>query len=222
MNRRARFLLGAAAIAAVALGAWLSSPDGTLRWLAGLSSDPVRFGAVLLALSLVRPFLAWPTTLLAVGAGYGYGAAGIGVALALMVVTSLVPYSLARRTGGGGRLSDAGERFVDDAGTVRSVAASRLLPAPSDVVSVGAGAANVPLRPFLVGTALGELPWAAGGALAGASLDALTADSLSSAIDVRLVAAAALLAALLLAGPAYRFLRGDDSRLGRVFGRGWR
>ncbi len=208
-------LVGGLLVAAVAIAAWAASPDGTLRWLARLAADPVRFAAVLLALSLVRPFLAWPTILLAVAAGYGYGLPGIAVGTALMVVTSVLPYWLARRAGGG-RIGDAGERFVDGAGTVRSVAASRLFPAPSDVVSVGAGAARVPFRAFLVGTALGELPWAIAGAVAGASLDSLTAESLSEAVDPRLAALAALVGVLLLAGPVYRHVSGDDRAFGGV------
>ncbi|MFB6131417.1 MAG: VTT domain-containing protein, partial [Salinigranum sp.] len=182
--------------------------------LAWLAADPVRFGVALLALALVRPLFAWPTTLLAVAAGYGYGPAGFPLALALIVLTSVPPYLVARRIRSPGtllgRAADAGARFVDAAGGTRSVTASRLIPAPSDVVSVAAGAAGVALVPFVVGTALGEVPWAVAGILAGSSFDTLSTGSLAAVVDPRLVVAAVLAGVLLLAPPAYRHLVGDD------------
>jgi uncharacterized membrane protein YdjX (TVP38/TMEM64 family) len=212
MNRRSRLLAGLALLA-VAAAAALSSPGPVLSRLAWLAADPLRFGAALVALAMVRPLLAWPTTLLAVAAGYGYGTAGLPLALALIVLTSVPPYLLARRVRSAGaaveRAAAVGEGFVDAAGGVRSVTASRLLPAPSDVVSVGAGAANVTLGPFVVGTALGEVPWATAGVLAGASLESPSGASLAGVFDPRLVVAGALAAALALAPPAYRYLAGD-------------
>jgi uncharacterized membrane protein YdjX (TVP38/TMEM64 family) len=74
---------------------------------------------------------------------------------------------------------------------------------PSDVISVSAGAAGVRLRPFLVGTAVGELPWVVVGVAVGVSLDRLAAGSLA-AVDPTVLVAMAGLGALLLAGPVYR------------------
>ncbi|MFC4357550.1 VTT domain-containing protein [Halobium salinum] len=211
MNRRTRLAAGVATLALVALLAWLVSPAvalSGLRWLAG---RPALFGLVLLVLAVVRPFLAWPTTLLAVAAGYGYGLAGFPVALGLMTITAVPPYGFGRRARGqGGRVSATAERFVAETGGVRSVAATRLLPAPSDVVSVAAGVAGVRLRALLVGTALGEVPWAALGTLAGATVGTLTAGTLARVADPRVVVGAATLGALALAGPVYRMVRATE------------
>ncbi|WP_313694600.1 TVP38/TMEM64 family protein [Halorarum halobium] len=212
MNRRA---VAAGLLVALALAAaWLSSPDLLLSRLAWLTADPLRFAVALLLLAAVRPVLAWPTSLLAVLAGYGYGLAGAPFALLLITLTSVPPYLLALRGRDGwgeGRASvlarraaEAGERAVSVAGGFRSVAASRLVPTPSDAVSVAAGLAGVRLRPFLAGTAVGEVPWAVAGTVAGASAGRLAAGGVSAVFDPRLVVAAALAGLLLLAGPAFR------------------
>jgi uncharacterized membrane protein YdjX (TVP38/TMEM64 family) len=201
MDRSDRTLVGAAALV-VAAGVLLASPGMALARLAWLAADPVRFGLACVALALVRPLLAWPATVLGVAAGFGFGVAGAPFAVVLFVLTAVPPYLFARRVGGGGRVAAAGRRLTAAAGDLRSVTATRLLPAPSDAISLGAGAAGVPARPFLLGTALGEAPWAVAGTLAGASLSSLAAGRL--AVDLGLVAAAGAVALLLLAGPAYR------------------
>jgi uncharacterized membrane protein YdjX (TVP38/TMEM64 family) len=207
MDRRARAALGVGVALLVALGAWLTSPRALLAHLAWFAADPWRLGAALCLLALVRPLLAWPTTLLAVVAGYGYGVAALPLALALIVLTSLPPFWFARRNRGGGRFSVAGERVVDRAGDLRSVVISRLLPAPSDVVSAAAGVAGVRTRQFALGTAVGELPWATAGVLAGASLVDVANAGLSAAVDPRLVAAMLLVALGLAARPAYEYAK---------------
>lgn len=215
--RRAQLLAGVALPAAL-VAAWLVSPAAVAMRLSWLAADPTRFGAALLALAVVRPLFLWPTTLLALGAGYGYGVAGAPVALVLIVLTSVPPYLLARRLRSGGRLSAAGARLVDATGDLRSVTASRLLPAPSDVVSAAAGVAGVPLGAFIAGTALGEVPWAVAGAFAGASAASLDGASLSSAVDWRLFVATALAGLLLLARPTYRYVVGAGGRIGADVG----
>ena len=212
MNRRTRLALGVCTLLVVAVAALLTSPAAVLERLSWLAANPLLFAAVLLAVSVVRPFLAWPTTLLAVAAGYGFGlVGGTAFALLLMTVTALPPFLLARRArgSGSGRLIAASEGFVRRTGDVRSVAASRFLPAPSDVVSVAAGVANVAVGPFLLGTAVGELPWAVAGVLVGSSLDGLSAGSLAAVVDTRLVLAIAVLGVVGLAGPVYRHVVGD-------------
>ncbi|MGQ4554885.1 VTT domain-containing protein [Halobellus sp. GM3] len=199
---RARLVAGAA-LAFVLAAALVTSPDAVLARAAWLVADPVRLVAATIALAAVRPLLAWPTTLLAVLLGYGLGPASFPLALALVALTSVPPFLLARRYGRGGGLAAAGESFVDRAGGVRSVVASRLVPAPSDVVSVAAGVAGVRLSTFLLGTAIGEIPWVLAGVLAGASAESLAAGDLAGATDLRLVAAASLLAALLVGPTAY-------------------
>ncbi len=61
--------------------------------------------------------------------------------------------------------------------------------------------------PFVVGSAVGELPWAVAGTVAGASAGRIATDGLASVFDPWLVAAAGLAGLLLLAGPAYRHYR---------------
>lgn len=221
MNRRfavVGYVAAGAAVAVAAAVAWLASPAAVLARLSLLADDPLRFGVALLALTAVRPLLAWPTTLLAVAVGFGYGWAGVPLGVALLVVTAVLPYRLARagrvRARGAfraaDRLCDAGERLATAAGGVRAVAATRLLPLPSDAVSVGAGAVGIRRRPFLVGTALGELPWVVVGVAVGVSLDRLTAGNLSVVDPTALVAMAGV-GALLLAGPVYRTVVGEGS-----------
>lgn len=187
----------------VAAAAALLSPDAVLSRAAWVAADPVRLVVALLALAVVRPLVAWPTTLLALVAGFGFGLPGLPFAIALIVLTSVPPFLFARRYGRTGRLAAAGESFVERTGDLRSVVFSRLVPAPSDVVSVAAGVAGVRLRPFVVGTAVGETPWAVAGVLAGASAETLATGDLTGAVDVRLAVAAAVAAALLLAPTAY-------------------
>ncbi|GAB6880457.1 VTT domain-containing protein [Halorubrum gandharaense] len=214
--------------AAVALAALLVSPDAALATLTWLAADPVRFAVVLLAVAVVRPFLAWPTTLVAVAVGFGYGWPGVPFGVLLLTLTALPPYYLARAgrasvldadgerdaddeeapagTGRGARASASAERLVGVAGGTRTVAATRLLPLPSDAISLGAGVANVRLRPFLAGTALGELPWVVAGVAVGVSADRIVAGDLSG-LDPTLLAGMAGVGILLLAGPAYRAYR---------------
>ncbi|MFB6126832.1 MAG: TVP38/TMEM64 family protein [Halolamina sp.] len=200
--------------AVVVAGAVFTSPSWVLSRAAWLAADPWRLLGALSLIAAVRPFLAWPVTLLAVVAGYGYGLGGVAVAAVLMPLTSVPPYLIARRTGptwAPGRLRTAGRRAVDVAGGVRGIAASRLLPIPSDVVSVAAGVADVRLVPFVLGSAVGELPWAIAGALAGRSLDRLLRKGLDAVFSFELVGAGAVVGVALLLGPAYEHFVADDA-----------
>lgn len=205
-----RLLAGGVVLAVVALGAWLTSPATALARLEWLAADPLRFGLALLVVAAVRPFLAWPTTALAVAVGYGYGWAGVPFGVLLITLTALPPYALARKGRGGGRVARAGERVVGVAGGTRTVVASRLLPTPSDAISVGAGVARVPLRSFLIGTAVGELPWVVVGVAVGVSTDRLLAGDLS-VVDPVLIVGMLAGAVLLLAGPCYRAYQSRES-----------
>ncbi len=218
MNRR--YVALGAVVAVVAVTALSISPDRGLSALTWLAADPVRFAAALLAVSIVRPFLAWPTTLVAVAVGFGFGWPGVPVGVLLLTLTALPPYYLARLgradpsadDGIGGRIAATGEQFVSVAGESRTVAATRLLPMPSDAISVGAGVAGVRLRPFLLGTAVGELPWVVAGVAIGVSADRLARGDLSG-LDPTLFVGMAGAAVLLLVGPfyrAYRRCRGTD------------
>jgi uncharacterized membrane protein YdjX (TVP38/TMEM64 family) len=198
----------AVALAVVATAALLVAPEAALTRLSWLAADPLRYGLACLALAVVRPLVAWPTTLLAVAVGFGYGITGLPFALALVVLTGLGPYAFARRVGGSGRVAAAGRRVTDVTGDLRAVVAARLLPAPSDATSFALGATGVPPRPYLFGTAVGEAPWTLAGVLAGASLGSLrTRGDLGTVVGPRLAVAATLVAGLVLAGPALRAYR---------------
>ncbi|SDG21322.1 Uncharacterized membrane protein YdjX, TVP38/TMEM64 family, SNARE-associated domain [Halorubrum xinjiangense] len=229
MNRRAtlgRYAVAGLVVAALAALGLAVSPEAALSRLRWLATDPLRFGLAVVALAAVRPLLAWPTTLLAVAVGFGYGWSGTPFALALVVGTALPPYALAQagrlrlrddaevegRSGVADRFCRAGERFAAESGSVRAVAGTRLLPLPSDAVTVGAAAADVRTRPFLVGTALGELPWVLSGVAVGVSLDRLAAAD-GSLVDPTVLLGMAAVGALVLAGPLYRtFLRPDGAQ----------
>jgi uncharacterized membrane protein YdjX (TVP38/TMEM64 family) len=206
MDRRVRLVAGVGLVCLVAVLAGASSPSWVLGRLTWVAADPIRLTAALVAVAVVRPLFAWPTTLLAVVAGYGLGLAGVPLALGLVVLTSLPPYWLAGRGTGDGRVAAAGERLVAETGDLRGVVGSRLLPLPSDVVSAGAGVAGVSTRAFALGTAVGEVPWVTAGVVAGDSVATLRTASLSAAMDPSAVAGAAALAALIFAGPVYRLL----------------
>lgn len=206
-TRRQVVGLGLAGGAVLALSLALS-PSRFLSSLVALGDDPLAFGLVLVALAVVRPFLAWPVGVLAGLAGYVLGLAGLPVAFAVVVLTTLPPYVLARTTRPtGGVLGWAGETgaaLFATTGDTRGVLAARLAPVPTDVVSYGAGLARVRPRPYLVGTAIGEVPWVVASVVAGSSMERLTTEGLSAGLP--LVVGAAAVATLLLAGPVYERL----------------
>lgn len=169
------------------------------------------FPLLLVGLYLLRPFVAWPITLLSALVGYRYGlAVGLPVALVGAVFTSLPPYLAGRwleRDGGLlGRLAAGSERFFAGVGDLRGLVAARLAPTPAEATSTAAGAARVSLPVFVAGTLVGELPWTVAAVLAGDSLARFDPGALDP--DPRLVLAGVVAAALLLAGPAYRYLSG--------------
>lgn len=214
MRRRWRLAAGIALAGVVVAAALLTSPRMVLDRLVWLTADPVRLAIALLVLTVVRPFLAWPTTLLALLAGYGYGLLGIPIALALLVLTGFPPYLLARYGRAGGPISSAGERVVDATGDVRAIVISRLLPTPSDAVSVAAGLAGVAAGPFALGTLLGELPWAIAGVLVGDAADRVISEGLGAVLDPRILVAMVLIALALSVRPLLGWLRTRESGSG--------
>lgn len=208
MERR-RVIAGATLLLAVGAMAVFTSPSAALDHLRRLAADPFRYGLACLALAAIRPLVAWPVTLIAVAVGFGFGVRAVPLALGLMVLTSLPPYFVARQLGGESRVADLGERIADAAGGTRVIVASRFLPTPSDAISAAAGVGGIRPAAFVLGTVVGETPWAVAGTLAGASLESLVDGSVQ--FDVRLIVAAGLTALLLLAAPAYRYYRDRNS-----------
>ncbi|WP_135535735.1 MULTISPECIES: TVP38/TMEM64 family protein [Halostella] len=209
-----RTVAGFVLLGAVVAAGLFSSPEATLRAASRAAADPFLFAVVLVCLYLARPFVAWPTTAVAIVVGYGYGIAlGVPVALAGAVLTSMPPFLGVRRFAGDagfwGRLGDAGDRFFDSAGHVRGVTVARLLPVPADAVTCAAAASGVSLPAFAVGTVLGELPWTVAAVAVGSSAERVATQGLGE-VGFPVVVAAVAAAGLLLAGPAYQYFGESD------------
>lgn len=203
-----RQLLGASLLLSIGvLAATLLSPATVVGILESLAGDPAAFGAVLLAVYVARPFLLWPVSSIAIVLGFLYEpVVALPVALVGAAVTGLPPFLIARYAdadvGVFASLSDAGRRIVGSVGETRGVLAGRLSPVPGDAVSYGAGLSDVSLGAFVLGTVVGELPWAVVAVTAGASMRTLSVEGFT--VPPELVVALAGLAVLLVAAPAYR------------------
>lgn len=198
-------------VAAAAVTTLLLSPRAVFEALVGLSERPLLFGAALLGLYLVRPLFAWPVSPISALVGFVLGVtAGVPVALVGAVLTAVPPYLVARHVGEGGgpfeRLNRTGRAVIEVTGQTRGVVAARLSPMPADPVSYGAGFADVSPRAYVVGTFVGEIPWVVLEVLAGASMRELSVHGLGAGVHVLVVSF--VVAALLLAGPTYRHVRG--------------
>jgi len=200
-------LAGLAGVAAVVL-----SPGRVIGGLEHLATHPLRFGVALAAVYLLRPFLFWPVSSVAVVLGYLYGPlAAMPLALLGAGLTGLPPFLLARSAatdvGLLSVLAEPGAQLVGAVGQVRGVVAARFSPVPGDAVSYGAGLSEVSVGAFLLGTVVGEVPWAVAAVLAGDSMRTLTVTGIRP--DPSVVLGIAAMAALVLAGPLYRHVRGD-------------
>ncbi|MFC7201733.1 TVP38/TMEM64 family protein [Halospeciosus flavus] len=165
------------------------------------------FPVVLVALYLARPFLGWPITILSVLVGFRYGFwVGLPLALFGAVATSLIPYTAARYLDFEGRwlsrLRGGSRRYFQAVGDLRGVVAARLVPTPAEAISGAAGVARVPVWAFVLGTAVGELPWTVAAVLLGSSLDRFVLGA--AEVDWRLAVAIAVAGLALLAGPAWK------------------
>jgi uncharacterized membrane protein YdjX (TVP38/TMEM64 family) len=219
MHRRAA--VGVALVATVVVASLAVSPSAALSTLDAVAGDPVAFGVALLAVYLLRPLVAWPTTLVSVIVGYGYGVVlGVPVGLAGAVLTSMPAFAAGRYFGDGGdnplswvapgeRFLDAARSYFDTTGGFRGVTAARLAPLPADAVTATAAMTGVSLPAFAAATVVGELPWTVAAVLVGGSLATLTTDGVG-AVDVRLVAGLAIAAAVVAAGPLYRRVTVND------------
>lgn len=207
---RGTLLAATAALVVFALAVLV--PADVLARAQALVASPW-FPVVLVALYLVRPFLAWPITALSVLVGYKYGLVlGVPLALAGAVATSLIPYHFGDRLPTAGSVLDrvrtGGQRYFAAAGDTRGIIVARLAPTPAEAISAAAGIAGVPRGAFVLGTAIGELPWTVAAVALGASLDTFTLSA--THVDLRLVAACLLFAVLLLSGPLWRAYSSDN------------
>jgi len=205
-----RQLVGVAGLLGLAGGAALfSSPATVIGGLEALAARPLSFAAVLVALYLVRPFLLWPVSSVAIALGYLYGpAVALPLALAGAGLTGLPPFLIGRYARTDLALFDyvgsTGKQLVDTVGETRGVIAARLSPVPGDPISYAAGLSGVSVRSFLAGTVVGEIPWALVTVFTGASMRTL--DLSTAAMSPELLTALAGLSILVLAGPLYNHL----------------
>lgn len=204
-----RQLLGVGVVlGVVTVVALVVSPAAVLAAFRTSADRPALFLGLLVLAYLLRPLAAWPMTPLSVAVGFGFGYAGLPLALALTLVTCLPGYALGRRSPERGPLGRAGAlsaRYFETTGPARGVAGARLVPLPADAVSYAAGVAGLGLRPYLLGTLAGELPWVLAAVALGRSLETLTVTGITDALP--LVIGLTALAVLVLGGPLYRELR---------------
>lgn len=211
-----RQLIGMAGLVGLAGGLTvIFSPETIVTRLEALATRPLLFLAALSALYLVRPFLLWPVSSIALVLGYLYDPT-IAVPLALVgaALTGLPPYLVGRyaKTDLGlfGYIGSAGEHFTETVGEARGVVAARLSPVPGDPISYAAGLSGISLRAFLAGTVVGEIPWALVTVLTGTSMRSL--DLSTPTASPELIVALAGVAVIVLAGPVYkRTVRSVDS-----------
>lgn len=193
------------------LAAVLFSPATLVAELEHLATHPVQFALVLAAVYLVRPFLLWPVSAVALVLGYLYGPVALPLALVGAGLTGLPPFLLARyansEAGVLGAVASTGRDLVDAVGETRGVLAGRLSPVPGDAVSYGAGLSDVGVGAFLVGTVIGEIPWAVVTVFAGDSMRTLALSGFSPGPAA--VVAIAGLGVLVLSGPIYARVRGN-------------
>ncbi|ERG94992.1 MAG: hypothetical protein J07HQW2_01435 [Haloquadratum walsbyi J07HQW2] len=208
LSKRQYQVAGGILVITILIAAVSVSPAVVFNHLTWTVADPVRVILVASGLAIVRPLFAWPTTLLAIIIGYGIGFTGLPFALGLITCTSIPPYFLGRQYNKANSHPRVVAEFVERTGDTRSVVATRLTPAPSDVVSVGAGIAGVSMVPFTIGTVIGELPWAIAGVLVGASAETLVGGvSVTTLIHPRLIAAGSIVAGIIIAPPIWAWIR---------------
>lgn len=157
----------------VALG-FIFLPRGDYSWLTQIFSSPL-FPVILTIALFVRPLFGIPLSPFSILIGLKYGVIpGFFVVLAGTVLTCILPYVIGRLLQDEGwlfqRFARPGEQFIEHTSSTIGVAVSRLSPTPADIISYGAGLSNVPLRPFVIGTVVGEAPWAFGYVVIGTSL----------------------------------------------------
>ncbi|WP_185715617.1 TVP38/TMEM64 family protein [Halocatena pleomorpha] len=170
----------------------------------------------LIGLYLVRPFFLWPLSIFSVFIGYAFGFP-VGVPLALLgtLLTCAPPFLIATWFNEGipyfGRIVEHGTTLVETTGELRGMVAARLSPVPADAVSYGAGLAGVTTQAFVVGTLIGELPWAIFYVLLGRSLRTFSAAAIRHT-DSRLILVVAVISLLLIARPLYEFVQEHTGR----------
>lgn len=205
--RRAGPTVGLLVLVAIAL---VLRPSALLDVFRAVLDSPW-FPVVLVLAYVVRPFLAWPITVLSALVGFQYGLVfGIPIALAGATFSTFIPYAAVRYfdfdQGVLGWAADESDAFFHATGDLRGMLAARIAPVPAEATSLAAGAAHVKPGTYVLGTILGELPWAVAAVLVGHSMHQLTLSEVE--YSPWLLVATAVAGALLLAGPTFKFVRG--------------
>lgn len=193
-------------------GAWLAyrwdsglgTTDAVQQLVAGLNDAWWSIPAFLL-LSIARPFVLVPATLITIAAGLLYGPVlGVAVAAAGANASALVGHGV-----GSAFIGDAerGGLIATWRGRMRrnsfeAVLLMRLVFLPYDLVNYASGYLGVRRWPFLAATAIGSLPGTVSFVLLGASLTDLTTgvggiDRTALGASVALIIASLVLARLL-------------------------
>ncbi|MDZ7730313.1 MAG: VTT domain-containing protein [Natrialbaceae archaeon] len=211
VTRRDRIVIGGALCGLVVLGFVLGQTGTGFDPVQELANDPVRFALAMVGLYLIRPIFVWPTTPLAALVGWGLGiTSGIPIALAGVILTTVPVYLTLRLLDADdparGRVRRVIGQYYQTAGPTRGVMASRLAPIPSDIATVAAALSDVSPRQFIIGTALGELPWTIAAVIVGATAGLVLAEGLT-AIGPSILLVGLVAAGLVLADPAYRAVR---------------
>jgi uncharacterized membrane protein YdjX (TVP38/TMEM64 family) len=211
-TRRDRIVVVVAAWAVVA-AVWLSYRRATgLSTTAALQSaiDSATGSwwaiAAFLALSVLRPFVLVPATLLTLAAGLLFGpVVGVVVAAAGANASAIVGHSVGvafiAEVERDGRIARWRTRLISN--SFESVLMMRLIFLPYDLVNYAAGYLGVRRWPFLAATAIGSLPGTVSFVILGTSLTSL-ADG-AGGIDRRAVAASVIL--ILISLVVARFVR---------------
>jgi uncharacterized membrane protein YdjX (TVP38/TMEM64 family) len=200
-------LIALGALALIVSGIVLD-PATVLKHVQSLIDSPW-FPVVLAGLYVIRPFLGWPITGISVLVGYKYGILlGVPVALLGAVVSTFIPFSAMQHLDFDWdlleRAADESEDFFSETGGLRGVISARIAPVPAEATSIAAGAADVRPSSFVLGTAIGEIPWAVAAVTIGHSMYRLSLSGVS--FSPWLIAATLAAALIILAGPVYRFL----------------
>lgn len=205
--------------ATVALSVELPTVPGTRSWLDQGGAERLLAVVLGVALTLMTPVSRSALSVL-IGAVVGFPA-GLAVALAGGLLGGLAGFALSRWLGraavthlAGARLATL-NRLVGERGFT-SVLAARLAPvAPFVVVSYAAGLSSVRLVPYLLGTAVGLVPWSVLYVGIGSSVTAI--GSLTSLGDV--VASLVVLASVGVLGAWFWWRRRHRPHAARSGGR---
>ncbi|MGD9702911.1 MAG: TVP38/TMEM64 family protein [Acidimicrobiia bacterium] len=132
-----------------------------------------------MAVSLVRPLVLFPATIVTVAAGILFGPfVGVGVAAVAANASAMIGYSIGRNLRRRSDESTVTSRLGTwpsrlRANTFEAVLLTRLLFLPYDLVNYGCGVLHVRRTPFITATAIGTLPGTVAFVLVGSSVTRL-------------------------------------------------